>query len=185
MKPEEETLFLELFMRYLLTWTTREVKTLPWTSEELSKVIKSLKNNKCRDPNGMINKLFKPGVIGSDLQIALLDLFNLCKSNMQIPDFMKTSNIVNVWKKKGDKMDIDSYRGIFITNILKAVILKLIHQDKSETIDSHMSDFQIGGRKGKKCKGPFICNKWNNSRHPELCKIKTNQPDCGRFPTLL
>ena len=102
---------------------SREIKTLPWTSEELHKVLKSLKNDKCRDPYGMINELFKPGVIGSDLQIALLDLFNLCKTKMQIPEFLKTSNIVNVWKKKGDKMDIDSYRGIFVTNIFKAVLL--------------------------------------------------------------
>ena len=105
--------------------------------------------DKCRYPIGLINELFKPGVIGADLQIALLDMFNLCKSEMKIPEFMKILNFVNVWKKKGDKMDIDSYRGIFITNIFKAVILKLIHQDKSKTIDSHMSDFQIGGRKGK------------------------------------
>ena len=127
----------------------RKVKTPPWTAEELSTVLKSLKNNKCRDPNSMINELFKPGVIGSDLQIALLDLFNQCKSKMKIPDFMTISNIVNIWKKKGDKMDIDSYRGIFIINIFKALILKLIYQDKSKTIDAHMTDFQIGGRKGK------------------------------------
>ena len=55
----------------------------------------------------MINEIFKPGVIGTDLQIALLDLFNKCKSEMKIPDFMTVSNIVNVWKKKGDKMNID------------------------------------------------------------------------------
>ena len=60
----------------------KEIKTLPWTSEELSRVLKSLKNNKCRDPNGMINELFKPCVIRADLQIALLDLFNLFKSRM-------------------------------------------------------------------------------------------------------
>ena len=34
-------------------------------------------------------------------------------------------------------------------NKFKAVLLKLIHQDKSKTVDAHMSDFQIGGRKGK------------------------------------
>ena len=127
----------------------REVKTPPWTAEELSTVLKSLKNNKCRDPNSMINELFKPGVIGSDLQIALLDLFNQCKSKMKIPEFMTISNIVSIWKKKGDNMDIDSYRGILIVNIFKALILKLIYQDKYKTIDAHMTDFQIGGRKGK------------------------------------
>ena len=68
---------------------------------------------------------------------------------MQVPDFMTLSNIVNVWKKKGDKINIDSYRGIFIINIFKALILKLIYRDKSNIIDKHMSEFQIGGRKGR------------------------------------
>ena len=68
---------------------------------------------------------------------------------MKIPDFMRLSHIVNIWKKKGDKMNIDSYRGIFITNIYKSILLKLIHQDKAKIIDSHMSEFQIGGRKGR------------------------------------
>ena len=62
---------------------------------------------------------------------------------MKIPDFMRLSHIVNIWKKKGDKLNIDSYRGIFITNIYKSLILKLIHQDKSKTIDSHMSEFKL------------------------------------------
>ena len=62
---------------------------------------------------------------------------------------MTTSNIVNIWKKKGDKMNIDSYRGIFITNIYKSILLKLIYQDKSKIIDSNMSEYQIGGRKGR------------------------------------
>ena len=127
----------------------RVLRPPTWTQEELTKVLRTLKNKKCRDPKSLINELFKPGVIGSDLQIALLDLFNICKSQMKIPDIMTWSNIVNVWKKKGDKMNIESYRGIFIINKFKAIILKLIYQDKSKIIDSHMSEFQIGGRKGR------------------------------------
>ena len=88
-------------------------------------------------------------MIGSDFQEALLDLLNLCKTEMKIPDFMKLANISNIWKKKGDKMNIDSYRGIFIVNIFRSLILRLIHEDKMKTIDSHMTDFQIGGRKGR------------------------------------
>ena len=128
---------------------SRKIKSPPWTPNDLLSVLKTLKNNKCRDPYSMINEIFKPGVIGTDLQIALLDLFNKCKSEMKIPDFMTVSNIVNVWKKKGYKMNIDSYRGIFITNIFKALILKLIYRDKSKIIDENMSEFQIGGRKGR------------------------------------
>ena len=100
MKPENARRIINL---------ARKVKTPPWSREELSKVLKLLKNNKCRDPSGLLNEIFKPGVIGADLQIALLDLFNLCKSEMKIPDFMTLSNIVNVWKNKEGKMNIDSY----------------------------------------------------------------------------
>ena len=87
----------------------RGVKTQNWSKEDLSKVLSKLKNGKCRDPGGIINEIFKPGVIGSDLQEALLDLFNLCKSEIKIPDFMKFANISNIWKKKGDTTNIDNY----------------------------------------------------------------------------
>ena len=69
------------------------------------------------------------------------------------------SNIANIWKKKGDKLNINSYRGIFIVNVFKSLLVRLIHQDKSKTIDSHMSDYQIGGRKGKNVRDHiFIVN---------------------------
>ena len=127
----------------------RQVKTPNWSKSELLKVLKSLKSGKCRDPGGLINEIFKPDVLGSDLQEALLDLLNLCKTEMKIPDFIKLANISNIWKKKGDKMNIDSYRGIFIVNIFRSLILRLIHEDKMKIIDSHITDFQIGGRKGR------------------------------------
>ena len=67
----------------------REVKTPPWSIQELQQVMKTLKNNKCRDPSGLINELFRQGVVCLDLQMALLDLFNLCKSKMQIPNLLQ------------------------------------------------------------------------------------------------
>ena len=150
------------------------MKTPPWTQKELKQVLSSLKSNKCRDPNGMINEIFKPGVIGADLQIALLDLFNLCKSQMQIPNFMQVSDISNIWKMKGDKLNIESYRGIFIVNIFRSLLMRLIHQDKADTIDSNMSDFQIDGRKTKKCEGPYLYSKWSDPRGPQLSESETN-----------
>ena len=68
---------------------------------------------------------------------------------MQIPKFMQLSDILNIWKMKGDKLNIESYRGIFIVNIFKSLLMRLIHQYKADIIDSNMSDFQIGGRKRK------------------------------------
>ena len=49
----------------------------PWTIEDLEKATKSLKNNQSRDPNNMINELFKPGIAGSSLKQALVDLMNM------------------------------------------------------------------------------------------------------------
>ena len=49
----------------------------------------------------------------------------------------------------GDKLDIDTYRGICIVNTFKSILMKMIYQDKSKVFDSTTSDFQIGGRKGK------------------------------------
>ena len=43
----------------------------PWGIQDLEKVLKSLKMNKSRDPYSLINDIFKPGVIGTDL-------FNSC-----------------------------------------------------------------------------------------------------------
>ena len=46
-------------------------KTKMWTIDDLNKVLKGLKSNKTRDPHGLINEIFKPGVIGEDLKLAM------------------------------------------------------------------------------------------------------------------
>ena len=66
---------------------------------------------------------------------------------------------MQIFGKKGDKLNTDSYRGIFIVNIFRSILMRLIHQDKSKIIDSHMTDYQIGGRKGKNVRDHiFIVN---------------------------
>ena len=62
--------------------------TNPWTLEDLDKVLKSLKNNQTRDPLGMLNELFKPGVIGRDLKLAILQLMNGTRNEMSMPIMM-------------------------------------------------------------------------------------------------
>ena len=45
----------------------RKQKTDPWTPEQLMKILSTLKNDKSRDPHGLVNELFKPNVIAQDL----------------------------------------------------------------------------------------------------------------------
>ena len=71
MKPE----LMDIFHLKSELWETRNenlknIKSKPWEAEDIEAVLKSMKNNKSRDPNGMMNELFKEGFIGQDLREA-------------------------------------------------------------------------------------------------------------------
>ena len=125
----------------------------PWAEKDLQTVLRSLKNNK------LINELFKPGVIGSDLQESLLLMFNRIKLEFDIPEMMQFANIISIYKGKGEKNDLQSDRGIFIMNIFRSIMMKIVYNQEYETIDSNMSDSNIGARKDKNIRNHiFILN---------------------------
>ena len=72
-KNKEELCHLRLDM-------ARKNVTPNWTMIELEKVLKSMKNNKSRDPYGYINELFKENAAGSELKIAVLRMMNRIKN---------------------------------------------------------------------------------------------------------
>ena len=57
-------------------------KSEKWQIEDLNKVLKNLKNNKSRDPQGYINEIFKPNVCGKNLSDSLLLLANEIKAEL-------------------------------------------------------------------------------------------------------
>ena len=79
--------------------------------KELSVTLKTLKNNKSRDPAGLINEIFKPPVMGRDLEDALLQLINGIKMEYFFPPEVLKSNII--YKRKGSGLDMENDRGIF------------------------------------------------------------------------
>ena len=79
----------------------------------------------------------------------MLELFNRIKSEKHIPDFIRKADITTIYKGKGQKCDLENDRGIFLVTIFRAILMKLIFQDKYDEIDQSMSDSQVGGRKGK------------------------------------
>ena len=133
----------------------RKIKTQPWNMSELEAVLKSLKNNKSMDPNGMVNETFKNGYIGTDLKEALLIFLNEVKRKQFIPHSMTLGNITTIYKSKGSRLSLESDRGIFIISVLKRIIDKLIYNDKYEHIDGNMTDSNIGGRRNKNIRGVF------------------------------
>ena len=116
-------------------------KSQPWEMIELEKVLSKLKNDKARDPHGWINEIFKLGVIGTDLKLSLLLMFNRIKIDMNFPDLMKYANISSIYKGKGEKTNLSNDRGIFNITVLRSIFMKLIYNDNYEALDSSMSDY--------------------------------------------
>ena len=69
-KPELRELYsLKCELWDLRLARLKNSKSKLWTLADLEKVLKKLKTNKTRDPHGLINDIFKPGVIGQDLKM--------------------------------------------------------------------------------------------------------------------
>ena len=77
--------------------------TPPWSMDDLTIVLKQLKNNKSRGPLGLANELFKPNHAGEDLKLAVLKLMNQMKTQQVFPEPLKLSNISNIYKNRGSK----------------------------------------------------------------------------------
>ena len=119
----------------------KHVKTEPWTLEQLEKVLKSLKNGRCRDPQGFINELFKCDVSGYDLKKSLLCILNKTKETLIIPEMITNVNIVMLPKPgKPGLHDLENQRGVFLISVFRSILMKLLLKDNYETLDTHMTD---------------------------------------------
>lgn len=127
----------------------KKLITPPWTMKELETVLRSLKDNKARDHEGLTNELFKLGTIGIKLKTSLLKILNLLKSKQLIPDFMLKVNVAMIYKRSGDRLLLQNQRGIFLVSILRFILMRLIYNRKYSEVDKNMSDSNMGARKGK------------------------------------
>ena len=129
--------------------TAKLRKTSPWSAKELLKVTSKLKSNKAADPMGLAFELFRPGVAGQDLVQSLLELCNQVKEKCEIPNFLQLTNISSIYKNKGSKMDLNNDRGVFNVMTVRSIMDNLLYNDLYDTIDSSMSDSNVGGRKNR------------------------------------
>ena len=119
LKTKKETFALKLEM-------AKNNKSPPIQMEELEKVLKSLKVGKSRDPDSWISEIFKDGVIGTDLKLSLLMMFNRMKDDISLPECLRTANITMLHKSKS-KLELKNWRGIFVTSVLRTLIMKILH----------------------------------------------------------
>ena len=64
-----------------------------------------------------MREIFKEDVIGDDLKASLLTICNKIKEFGIIPAFMRKANICAIYKGKGEVIDLNSDRGIFLVII--------------------------------------------------------------------
>ena len=139
-------------------------KSNDWSMKELEKVLNSLKEGKSSDPRGLVNDLFRLENIGDDLKNSLMVLLSKIKNQLKQPQFVNEVDIISLFKGKGSKHLLSNERGIFILNLVRTLKDKLIYQDIYETVDSVMSDCQVGGRKKRSISNHiFVVNAILNS----------------------
>ena len=94
----EDILHLKTELWELRLINLKKKVTAPWKISHIDAVLKSLKNNQSRDPMGVINEIFKHGIIGDELKHSTLSLMNSVKETMHIPPNMQLSNITMIYK---------------------------------------------------------------------------------------
>ena len=134
-------------------------------------------------PHGLINELFRPENIGSDLECLLLLLLNKIKQNLAFPHFMQFANIISIYKGKNSKSLLENDRGIFIINIFRSILMKIIYNEEYKTIDMNMSDSNIGARKGKNVRNHIfilngIINETNNNKKKAVDIVILDYKQC-------
>jgi hypothetical protein len=126
---------------------SKQNKSEPWSMADIELAVKDLDNNKARDALEYANELFKEGVSGEDLKLALLKLMNHIKDKHEYPEAMEHCNITSLYKHKGSRKDFNNYRGVFRVTVFRSILDRLIYNDNYTIVDENLTDGNVGARK--------------------------------------
>ena len=145
MNPEyEELRELKEYLCALRLQITKNSDFCKWSVLDVEKAVTKLKNNKCRDPHGHINELYKH--LGKNGLESITNLLNRVKEELMIPDTLKLSNVTALYKGKGSKQNVVNLRGIFKLPIVRNILDKLIYHQERDIINQSMGQFQVGNQ---------------------------------------
>ena len=92
--------------------------------KELEEAIDHLSSGKCPDADCIPPEVIKSGKPA--LLQPLYDLLCLCWKEKEVPQSMRDSRIITLFKNKGDRGDCNNYRGISILSIVGKVFARVI-----------------------------------------------------------
>ena len=95
------------------------------STEEINVAVKDLKMNKSVFTDGIGNEAIKYGFV--HLKDALHHLFNIIFTSGEYPETWSEGLIIPI-HKKGDKMDVNNYRGIIISSCVSKVLLRILNR---------------------------------------------------------
>ena len=117
-----------------------------FSSEELIEAIKKIKTGKAPDYYGMYSEIFH--YLGTGLLQPLLQTLNIVKNSRRIPEKWRNVLVTMIYKNKGSRMDLEKYRGIFLT-VIASKLFELLLKNRMKTNLDKVSLFQAGSKDGK------------------------------------
>jgi exonuclease III len=120
----------------------------PFTTGEINKCIIKLKNNKAYGTDLILNEYLKSS--SSKMLPIYEKLFNLVLNTGFVPNAWLSGIIKPLYKNKGDKNDVNNYRGITILSCFGKLFTSVLNNRLSNFLDSQnaIGPEQAGFRKG-------------------------------------
>ncbi len=120
----------------------------PFTTREVLKGIKALKNNKAPGGDNITNEMLK-NVPFNVLNI-ITGIFNIILDTGNVPTSWASGSIKPIYKNKGDKKNVDNYRAITLVSCFGKLFTSLLNRRLTEMLESNnvISEAQAGFRAG-------------------------------------
>ena len=122
--------------------------------EELEKAIRSMSDGKSPGIDGIPSEVYKHA--GDHIKAKLLELFNLCLNNGEVPQEFKDALIVTIYKK-GDKTNCGNYRGISLLCTAGKIFSKLLLNRLKILAERVLPDSQSGFRSNRSTQDMIFC----------------------------
>ena len=132
----------------LRSWSVKDYQPIPeFDLEEIRSAFQGLARRKAPGLDMITNEHLEHSIPA--LGDSWFELFKYCTSRARLPSQWRTSLLFLLFKGKGQKEDLNNYRGISLLNTSFKVFTKMLKDRLAALLESKLSDGQYGFRKGR------------------------------------